>query len=295
MTFNYRHGSSANAGGQKIQITMFAADNARADAFQDSAIFNTTENEITTPGFTPELLLGYCGFVNLSNVANNVSQSIGYAAGSGASITQACIGYGEDHNDGAGDPMSSTNDGKWLDATDGGNGQSDSLLEVTEFTANGFSVQATTTLSTHTVAYLALDFGGALSFEVGVGTFPTSTTGDHNEPASSMGFVPNYVAASSGWNTSLDTAQTAITGMGSMCWSFADATSQCSQTISSERLSDPTDTQSEYQEQPFMMDDGAGTLTYDATAIAFGDGVWTWTWNTATPSTARYFVYWAGG
>ena len=294
-TFNYREGGTFDCGGEDIQITFFAASNARVGWFQDSAIWSTVENEITTPGFNPEVLLGCAVRSPIGNVANNITAVVGYAAGSGTSIEQASVGFGDDHNDGAGDPMSTTRNSVWLPGIDSGDGQVDSLLSITEFTTNGFSVQATVNDAAQTVGYLALDFGGLYSFEVGAGQFPASTSGTHAEPASSMGFTPDYVMMASGWNSTINAVTTSESGLGSFCLSFNDATTQVSQAISVEDLADPTNTQSEYAQQSFVMDSGDGTQTYVATLDSFSSGFWTLDWSVATPSTQRYFIYLAAG
>lgn len=295
--FNYRHGSTYNCGSQLIHITFIVCDHAFVDTTYSGdgdSIWQVADTTVTAPGFPVEALFMTNAVTSYDyNVehGDNLNITYSFAAGSGTSVEQAGVGIAYLGSVGTVNIDNITRDHALPNASGGDIGNN--YLEIDEFTSTGFITTTYNQCTTCHVGYLALDFGGDISFEVGVGSFPTSTSGNHDEPSSSMGFYPGFVYSMAVWNTSLNTGQDSNSGAFSWNTSIITEDNQYSLSVSEEDGSDTTNNQSRIEAKAFVMPQGDGTTAYDADFGGFKNGYWTLDWDTTSPSTGRYFTYFA--
>lgn len=161
-------------------VVFFAGDDL--SVYADAPSISSGANDITAPGFQPDLLLATCNW----NAADAAHMITGF--GAATSSAQRSVGIGSR------DDQSTSQENTILGTTDIVTALfNDAVffqMTISAFDANGFTVTKSGHAAAKEFAYLALNFGGSASAWVGSMDTPTAT-GDDAQTGPS--FKPQFV------------------------------------------------------------------------------------------------------
>lgn len=174
------------------------AANSFADAFNPSNL--TTVQDITAPGFEPDLVFFFSGNTN-SSAVTDAQMSLGVCHNDGAA-TQGCISFFDDN--GADVTVVDTQLRNDRAIAQVSSGTEDYNTTISAFDSSGFSLQNSANASSDRFLYLALKFNNSPDISIDFIDGPTATG---NYSSTAPAFQPDFMMLLMSDNTSANTVQ----------------------------------------------------------------------------------------
>lgn len=275
--------TDAPPSGYLLIVTLFGGTDLSVYAGDQSLGTGTSSINITSVGFEADVVLGFYR-TSISATGARISTGFAHNNRAGTVTARSIAHYGRDAQ---GTSVSSSHLREDAILTVLNPDAEAWYLSISDFDADGFTIQPSSNTSSQYFSYLALRFGADPLVDGKVYTYTTPTSTGSNTDAGA-GFTPQAILYFTGLCEAAATVYSDNRG-GAVGYAAIDATAQYHNTYAAEDGEDTSDTQSLSDDQAFNQPDDDGTTIAAATFTSFGATGATYSYSTA-PATAKKWI-----